>query len=152
MEPIKVDISKGKLTLNGTSVSMPTDLAALEKILGKLTRTRESGFNRNVYWTDLGIDCLQEKTGRQAIVQIAFNFEGFYDFDDGKWSKPFTGTVILEGQPASKTTDADELSSKIPNIKKADMGGGFYVKYEDSTFVNLSVSLKNVKSITVYRP
>ncbi len=145
---MQVEITKGKLKINGIVVPLRAELAGFEQALGKPTRTSERGVYRGVYWKELGISCLQDKTGKQDVISINFNFDGYWDFDESYKSKPFTGAIILESQPISKDTDPDELMKKVSILKKLD-GVHLTIQYEDKTTILISTLLKGITEVTI---
>ena len=145
---MKVEITKGKLTINGTVVPLFGELAGFEKVLGKPSGTNDGGFYRVVYWKSLGIKGLQDKSGMQQLVTIEFHFQGYDDVLANEKGDPFSGVIMLEGEPITKNTDMNELGQKIKSLKRETVVN-WKIVYPDTTTVYIDALLKGVDRITV---
>ena len=145
---LKVEIANATLSINGTTVAMPAEMAIFEKLLGKPSWTSEKGINRWVEWKELGIRGLQETDGSQKFITITFNFDPFWDESTKTFSKPFAGEIVLEGQPIKKSTDPEELSKKITSLKKT-MLMAWRIPYENKMSVYVDIGYKSTSAVRV---
>jgi hypothetical protein len=149
-EKPKVEIAKGRLSINGTAVPLFGELAGFERALGKPSGVSDGSPYRSVYWKSLGIKGLQETSGKQLVVSIAFHFQGYDDILRNETGGPFPGVVVLEGQPITKNTDLGPLVKKISGLKK-DVALKYTLDYPDSTHLDIHPALKGVDYVLVER-
>ncbi len=118
---LRVEIANGRVTVNGKPLEVPTDLAGLKKVFGKSSGSSTDPNikdERRFYWRDLGIVATQETKGKQEFVEIEFGFRAIFDQSTNSPGKPFSGEIILEGQPGTPTTSPAELGKKISILGK----------------------------------
>jgi hypothetical protein len=146
---MKVEIVKGKLSVNGTALPLPAEVGVIEKAFGKPSSTSDSGVMRALYWRDSGIKCLQDKYGDKRVTVVGFYLEGFSNLNENYTSKPFSGTIQLDGHPANKDTVLDDLGKKIGVTKNKSNKFQWDIEYEDKTFIALKEGTRGVGEVLV---
>jgi hypothetical protein len=151
---LKVEIAKAKISINGTVVAIPGQLAVLEKALGKPSGTADDPVhdkNKYVFWNGLGIRASQDKGGKQELRAIDFYFDPFWDLSAEVQSKTFTGELLLEGQAITKTTSRAELAQKV-KIGQEYLGS-WTIRYDETPLeVFITLEDKGTVSVTVSQP
>lgn len=152
---LKVEVMKAKVTINGTAVPIPTELAVLEKAFGKPSGTIDHPTDdkmRRVYWGGLGVMADQDKGGKQEIRDLSFTFGPFYDLSVKAMGKSFAGDFLLEGQPVTKATSPDELAKTVSILRKGS-GNWWQIDYDDFALqVTVTPAEKGITSISVQQP
>ncbi len=152
---VKVEIAKGAVSINGTAVALPAELAVLEKALGKASGMIEdplSKGHRYVYWNGLGIHGRQELKEKQVFRDVTFSFRPIYDLSTKDLGQRFTGGITLEGQPVTADTSLSALGQKVPGLQSVT-GTWWMIRYEGFPLsVNLTAEDKGVDAVTVLQP
>ena len=150
---MKVEISKGKVAIDGKELAIPADLAAVEKAFGKASGSvidPVSDANRYVYWKDLGIVCSQSTKGKMQIQEVEFNLEPAYDLSAKARAKPFAGEIVVEGEAIVKASGKDD-AKKIKS--GSDSFGSWKIDYSEPPLqVMIHPSEKGTKAVTVQIP
>jgi hypothetical protein len=150
---MKVEISKGKVTIDGKELAIPADLTTFEKAFGKASGSvidPVSDTNKYVYWKDLGIRCSQSTKGKMQIQEVEFNLEPSYDLSAKARAKPFIGEILVEGAVIGKASSKDD----VKKIKSgSDSFGSWKIDYSEPPLqVMIHPSEKGTKAVTVQVP
>lgn len=152
---VKVEIAKGAVSINGTPVAFPVELAVLEKALGKASGMIEdplSKDHRYVYWNGLGIHGRQELKEKQVFRDVTFSFRPVYDLSTKDLSPRFAGGITLEGQPVTADTSLSELGQKVRGLQSVTEKWST-IRYEGHPLsVNVTAEGKGVDAVTVLQP
>lgn len=93
-----LDITEGKLLVNGRAVDIPCHLSVLTKIFGKprkfIGKNRE---NINFTWDNLGIYCYTK--GNSVVYCFAVKVNRGDITTDFEPKNTFTGTLLIGGEP-----------------------------------------------------
>lgn len=150
---LKVEIAKGKLAINGTTVAFPYKLTDVEKLLGPQSGAVDdplSELRKCVFWNGLGISGRHQKAGKQELEEIEFSYNGFWDLSAKTSSKPFTGDFVLEGQLVTKSTKPAELSQKIDVLHRGLVDTWWIINYEEPPLqVHLCFGTEGVEAVHV---
>jgi hypothetical protein len=111
---IDAEVKGDALTLKGQKLILPCAQAAVEKVLGKPSRTVK-GFNTVLVWDDLGIFVYQDKTTKKVIM-VAF-VQGTLKAPYAPKSK-FAGKLTVDGAAVTAKSD-------VAALNKAKKGGAF---------------------------
>jgi hypothetical protein len=153
---LKIEIAKAKVSVNGTAVAIPAELAVFEKVFGKPSGTADaplSDSNKYVFWSELGISCSQDKKGKQEVRQIKISLDPSWDLSAKAVGKPFTGDLIIEGQAITKAlaNNRAELTEKL-NMGR-DVFGSWQIEYADPQIhVAINPGGRGFASVTVSQP
>ena len=147
---MKVEITKGELSINGSRLALPVELSAIEKAFGKPSRTSDSGALRSLYWKELGINCLQDKYGEKNVVTVGFHFSSYYGVDTNERGQPFSGTILLEQESVTKDTNVSELSKRIDSLKKRKgFDFDWEIRQKDSATVYVKEGISGTGEVVV---
>jgi hypothetical protein len=151
----RVEIAKNKVSINGTDIPLPCELAPFEKALGKPSGTVDDPVSKSseyVYWNSLGIIASREKAGKQLVREFDLDFETRYDISSKSRTKPFPGEIVLEGRPVTAATTLTELKAKLPSLETV-FGNSLRMAYHEPPIqVLINPAQKGVQNVTVMQP
>jgi hypothetical protein len=130
---LKVAISEGTITINGTKLALPVDRKDLLKVLGEPSRETPLA-NLLLTWDELGLHAYQrpDSTEVHAIsVDLAPKEYKFYP------KKLFAGTLQVEGATIGPSSTLEEINRAMKgHTFKKDELGAYTVSY-DTTIIYL---------------
>jgi hypothetical protein len=151
---LKVEIAKGKLSINGKELAVPGELPAYEKAFGKPSGIVEDPVdkdNKYIFWNSLGIKASQSQKGKKPVQEVLFSLDAMYDLSTMAQTKPFPGELLVNEQPITKTASKDDIKTKLKGGR--DVFGTWRVEYEGGTFyVEVNPSEKGTASVGVVQP
>lgn len=110
-EKYKVEITAGKVSINGVEFPASPKVADLEKIFGK-SSAGEVIRNAPVFWKSEGVKGLHTKS-ENDVISLSFHFAGFQVTGDPVFGSSFAGSVVIDGQKVTGKTDLKELQQSL---------------------------------------
>lgn len=164
-----IDLTESGLDINGTEITLPTDIKALTYLLGSPRKAKLKDCDTFYVWDKLGLYSYSSKArglfcigvrmcrGMMAIYTPDSDFSGIFTINGKNWAEAMKSgeTEYISLEPDfplyfddKHFTEIEELSGDIPVSKHIEVGAHSIVSEfsetgdESSALMNIEVQLK----------